>query len=137
MEINQASQKVLRDHYQTLESSLDAQALSGALFSKGLITLELNEELSLVHTTRTQKNGILLRYLLRNPSPNLIYQLCDILNGEEANRHLASLLKGCKNIMYMFMLAGSSFVEAFRMEEAKMSAVSQATGGNLLNVKYT
>ena len=97
MENNQATQKVLRDHYQALESSLDAQALSGALFSRGLITLELNEELSLVHTTRTQKNGILLRYLLRNPTPNLILQLCDILNVEEANRHLANLLKGCKS----------------------------------------
>ena len=97
MENSQATQKVLRDHYQALESSLDAQALSGALFSRGLITLELNEELSLVHTTRTQKNGILLRYLLRNPTPNLILQLCDILNAEEANRHLANLLKGCKS----------------------------------------
>lgn len=90
------SQKVLRDHYQVLESSLDAQAISGALFSKGLITLELNEELALYHTTRTQKNGILLRYLLRNPSPNLIPQLCDILGTEEANRYLAIRLKGCK-----------------------------------------
>lgn len=98
MEINQNSQKVLREHYQALESSLDAQALSGALFSKGLITLELNEELSLVHTTRTQKNGILLRYLLRNPTPNLIPLLCEILNAEEANRHLANKLKGCKLI---------------------------------------
>ena len=67
----ETSQRVLREHYQVLESSLDAQALSGALFSKGLITLELNEELSLVHTTRTQKNGILLRYLLRNPLTKL------------------------------------------------------------------
>jgi len=97
----QTSQKVLRDHYQTLESSLDAQALSGALFSKGLITLELNEELSLVHTTRTQKNGILLRYLLRNPSPNLIPQLCEILNSEEATRHLAGILKGPKSLYIM------------------------------------
>lgn len=105
MEINQAGQKVLRDNYQTLESSLDAQALSGALFSKGLITLELNEELSLVHTTRTQKNGILLRYLLRNPLPNLIPQLCDILNVEEANRHLASSLKGCRSILFALLFA--------------------------------
>ena len=102
MEISQASQRVLREHYQVLESSLDAQALSGALFSKGLITLELNEELSLVHTTRTQKNGILLRYLLRNPSPNLIPQLCEILSAEEANKHLASSLKGCQYISIRF-----------------------------------
>lgn len=94
----EVGQKVLRDHYQALESSLDAQALSGALFSRGLITLELNEELSLFHTTRTQKNGVLLRYLLKNPSPNLIPQLCDILSAEEANKHLASLLKGCTTL---------------------------------------
>lgn len=102
MEITQTSQKVLRDHYRVLETSLDAQALSGALFSKGLITLELNEELSLVHTTRAQKNGILLRYLLRNPSPNLIPQLCEILHAEEANKHLASTLEGYSIIISAF-----------------------------------
>ena len=94
MEITQVSQKVLQEHYQYLESSLDAQALSGALFSRGLITLELNEELALFHTTRTQKNGILLRYLLRNSSPNLIPQLCEILSAEEANRYIARELEG-------------------------------------------
>ena len=132
MEINQASQKVIRDHYQALESSLDAQALSGALFSRGLITLELNEELSLVHTTRTQKNGILLRYLLRNPAPNLILQLCDILNAEEANRHLANLLKGSKSSSadHAYTCINSSSLDAFSKEQMKMPAVSQAPLGN-------
>ena len=128
MEISQASQRVLRDHYQVLESSLDAQALSGALFSKGLITLELNEELSLVHTTRTQKNGVLLRYLLRNPSPNLIPQLCEILSAEEANKHLASSLKGSNIILNSVTYLVVNLIDAFSRQETE-KAPMQATDG--------
>ena len=128
MEISQASQRVLRDHYQVLESSLDAQALSGALFSKGLITLELNEELSLVHTTRTQKNGVLLRYLLRNPSPNLIPQLCEILSAEEANKHLASSLKGSNIILNSVTYLVVNLIDAFSRQETEKAPV-QATDG--------
>jgi len=92
--MDQCEQSTLRECYSHLESSLDAQAIAGTLFSKGIITMELMEELSLVHTTRFQKNGVLLRYLLRNPVPNLISQLCEVLNMEEANRHLARTLQG-------------------------------------------
>ncbi|XP_065912498.1 uncharacterized protein [Dysidea avara] len=91
--MDQREQTALRECYTHLESSLDAQAISGTLFSKGIITMELMEELSLVHLTRFQKNGILLRYFLRNPVPNLISQLCDVLRMEEANRHLARTLQ--------------------------------------------
>ena len=93
-QMDQYEHSALRECYSHLESSLDAQAISGTLFSKGMITMELMEELSLVHTTRFQKNGVLLRYLLRNPVPNLISQLCEVLNMEEANRHLAITLQG-------------------------------------------
>jgi len=92
--MDQYEHSAFRECYSHLESSLDAQAISGTLFSKGMITIELMEELSLVHTTRFQKNGVLLRYLLRNPVPNLISQLCEVLNMEEANRHLARTLQG-------------------------------------------
>lgn len=133
MEITQASQKVLQEHYQYLESSLDAQALSGALFSKGLITLELNEELALFHTTRTQKNGILLRYLLRNSSPNLIPQLCEILSAEEANRYIARELEGksqspnstCTSIY----LTVAIFVESFK-KMINHTVIAQPSDGN-------
>jgi len=94
----QANQKVLLDNYDVLLKSLDAEALSDYLYGKGVITLRLYEKLSLIHITRSQKNGILLRDLSRNTSPNLIPQLCEVLDAEDATRHLANQLRGCITI---------------------------------------
>jgi len=96
----QVNYEVLRENCETLVLSLDAQALSHSLFTRGVITLQLYEKLSpLAHTTRTEKNGILFQDLVRNTSPNLIPQLCEVLDAEEATRHLAVQLKGFKPLL--------------------------------------
>jgi len=107
----QANEKVLRENYEALLRSLDAEALSDHLFAKGVITLQLYEKLSLIHITRTQKNKTLLQDLLRNASPDLIPQLCEVLDAEDATRYLADQLKGCititDNIVYSISLLKS------------------------------
>ena len=98
--MDENEQNAFRECYQYLESSLDAQAISGALFSRGIISMEQMEELSLVNTTRFQKNGILLRCLMRSPVPTVFSQLCEVLSMEEANRHLARTLQGQQWLAY-------------------------------------
>lgn len=95
------NQKVLRTHYHLLENSLDAEAVAGALFAKQLITSTINSQLGMFHTTTLQKNRILLQHLMTNSTPDLIPQLCEILNQDTTKRHLASLLKG-----YIICLSG-------------------------------